>query len=158
MGSATTSARPTPSPPGCVSVALIDEEVVAARGSWWRGLARRLRELALLTLTPPRQPDERAGTPRRRARRFPSLAEVGADGAAVGRAGRGAAWARRDRRVVARRGPGGAWDAAQGLPQGDVRLALLRRLAQPLVELVLDVICGNREKARAYRRRRGGAG
>ena len=65
---------------------------------------------------------------------------VGDDGApAFAPAGRrrrpGARRARRDRR---RRSAGGHVVAVQGVPQGQLRLDLLRPFAQPVVELVLD--------------------
>ena len=70
---------------------------------------------------------------------FPLALRVGAGGAAVGPGGEGAErGARGDRRRRRGRAGGRRLGAAQGLPAGDVRLALLRRLAQPLVELVLD--------------------
>ena len=124
----------------------------------WRARALRaaLRELALANTLGDRA---RCGAPRARStpRSAPSRSssarastDAGVAPAGAGaRRGLGALVA-----VVAAARAARDLGAAQGVPPGDVRLALLRRVPQPLVELVLDADLRRPEKARAYRRRR----
>ena len=110
-------------------------DFVAARALRGRATRARAREHA----RPRRSQPERQVAVDRALGAFPLALRVGADGPAVGPGGSGAAArARGDRRRRRRGADGRRLGAAEGLPPGDVRLALLRRLAQPLVELVLD--------------------
>ena len=104
-----------------------------------RALRRALRDLALAnTLGEPLAPERRSAVDRA-FERVPARAS--GRRRRPGRRARGQrrpARARDDRRPRRRGADGRRLGAAEGLPPGDLRLALLRRLAQPLVELVLD--------------------
>ena len=97
---------------------------------------------------------------RRDARAIPARGAARRGGAGARTRGRRCAGRARDGRGRRRRGAASRrLGADEGLPPGDLRLALLRRLAQPLVELVLDAdLRRPREGARLPQARCGEAG
>ncbi len=104
-----------------------------------RALRAALRELALANTLGEPPPEERRAVLDAALAAFPLVVRIDADGPGVAPAGSGAARRPRGDRRGRRRGASGRHlGAAQGLPAGDLWLALLRRLAQPLLELVLD--------------------
>ena len=103
-----------------------------------RALRAALRELALANTVGEAPSEERRAAIDAALGAFPLVVRVGGDGPGVAPAGSGATRGLAAIvAVVAAAQRGGDLGPAQGLPPGHVRLAVLRRLAQPLVELVL---------------------